>query len=72
MEENNMKYIDRLADLIFGFFEATGRLLSIILMLIGASIVIGIFGAEGMKVLITIAVIIVVWKLVNRIFKEGS
>ena len=72
MEENNMKYIDRLADLIFGFFEATGRLLSIILMLIGAIIVIGIFGAEGMKVLITIAVIIVAWKLVNKVFKEGS
>ena len=67
-----MKYIDRLADLIFGFFEATGRLLSIILMLIGAIIVIGIFGAEGMKVLITIAVIIVAWKLVNKVFKEGS
>ena len=67
-----MKYIDRLADLIFGLFEATGRLLSIILMLIGAIIVIGIFGAEGMKVLITIAIIIVAWKLVNKVFKEGS
>lgn len=65
-----MKIIDMICEFFMALFRTTGKIFGTILMGIGLLLIAGVFGAEGVKILLQLIVIFVSIRLITGVVKR--